>query len=135
MKPLSHAEFKAEMNTDDKGTLITITQTEGYFEPMEVSLHPWQLRAILNHFSVLGADKEAEKKIAELERRMGMVRDRINTLHDYLCNNSDHRHADLTWEVTYATATLDLADEYCHDLDSALIEAVEASGQKVTVAP
>ena len=118
MKTLSHAEFKAEMFTDEHGPLVTLTQSDGYAEPMEVTMHPWQLKTVLEQFGVVAADKDAGKAIATLERRLVQLRERIETLHDYLCNNSDHKHADLTWEVVYATATLDIANEFCHDLDT-----------------
>ena len=35
---------------------------------------------------------------------------------NYLCNHSDSKHADLHFEMTCATATMDLAGEFCHDL-------------------
>lgn len=34
---------------------------------------------------------------------------------NYLVNHSDHKHADLSYEVTYATACIDIADEFCDD--------------------
>ena len=124
MKTLSHAEFKAEMFSDDRGPLITLTQAvDGYCEPMEVTMHPWQLKTVLEQFDVITADKDAAKMIATLERRLLLLRDRIGFLQHYLATRSDHKHADLSYEVTYATATADIADEFCHGLDDAPIPA------------
>jgi len=41
-------------------------------------------------------------------------------LHDYLLNHSDHKHADLSYELTYATACIDLANEFCAELEDAV---------------
>ena len=51
-----------------------------------------------------------------LARRLLALRDRIDFLADWLANHSDHKHADLSYEMTYATATADIAEEFCADL-------------------
>jgi hypothetical protein len=115
---LIHHELIAEWVDDKHGNAIMLTQpADNYDEPACVLIHPWQLRATCEHFGIIAADPQAAKTIATLKRRMLALRQRVETLHDWLCNHSDHKHADLTYEVTYATATLDLADEYCADFD------------------
>lgn len=116
---LTHHELKAEWVVDNQGTAVMLTQRcqDGYDEPDSVILHPWQLRSVCEHFGIVACDPQAQRTITTLKRRMQAIRDRVEFLHNYLCNHSDHKHADLSYEVTYATATLDLADEYCADFD------------------
>ena len=44
--------------------------------------------------------------------------DRIDHLADYMPDHSDHKHANLDYELTYATATADIAAEFVAELDS-----------------
>lgn len=117
MTAINHYQVAAEVITDKEGTFINLTQHDGYGDPASVHLHPWQLKAIQQELGLISADQDAAKKIDMLERRLLVLRERIDTLHDYLCNNSDHKHADLTWEVTFATATIDIANEFCADFE------------------
>jgi hypothetical protein len=117
MNTLTHYQVTAELMTDEKGSFIELSQQDGFKDPASVYLHPWQLKAIQQELGLISTDQEATKKIATLERRLLALRNRVETLHDYLCNNSDHKHADLTWEVVYATATVDIANEFCVDFE------------------
>lgn len=116
---LQHHELTAEWVDDKQGAAIMLTQADPYMnDPNTVLLHPWQLRAVCEQFDLMPAsDPQAAKTIAMLTRRLLTLRDRIDRLHDYLVNHSDHKHADLSYEVTYATACIDLADEFCAELD------------------
>lgn len=83
-----------------------------------VWVHPVQLRYIAEKMGLVEtSDPKAAKTIATLERRLLVLRDRIDELHDYLVNHSDHKHADLSYEVTFSRASLDIVEEFCHDLD------------------
>jgi hypothetical protein len=114
---IQHHELTAEWVDDNRGPAILLSQASmGYDEPSGVLVHPWQLRAVCDQFGLIARDAQAERTIATLTRRLHMLRDRIDFLQDYLVNYSDHKHADLTYEVTYATACIDLADEFCADL-------------------
>lgn len=114
---MTHHHLAAEEVNDNSGPAIMLTQQEGIEDPHVVLIHPWQLRAICEQFGIIASDTVAEKTIVTLKRRMHLLRDRIENLHNYLTNHSDHRHADLSYEVTYATACIDLADEFCADLE------------------
>ena len=116
MKTTTHCQVTAELMTDEKGPLISLEQQDGINDPTAVYLHPWQLRNILEQFGVIAADKESAKTIATLERRLLVLRDRLADLHSYMVNHSDHKHADLSYEMTLLSASLDIADEFCHDL-------------------
>lgn len=117
MTTINHYQVAAELKTDKTGTFIELTQHNVYGDLDKIYLHPWQLKAIQIDLGLISADHDAAKKIATLERRLLALRERMDTLHDHLCNNSDHKHADLTWEVTFATATLDIANEFCADFE------------------
>ena len=114
---LTHHELTAQWVNDNLGRAIMLTQpADNYDDPDSVLVHPWQLRAVCEQFGIITSDPQAQRTIATLTRRMLVLRDRIDQLHNYLLNHSDHKHADLSYELTYATATADVADEFCADL-------------------
>lgn len=96
-------------------------ENESMGDSYVVDIHPVQLRHIAEKMGLVeSGDPTAQKAIATLQRRMVLLRDRIDNLHSYLVNHSDHRHADLTYEVTYITATIDIADEFCADFEATM---------------
>lgn len=114
---LTHHELTAEWVHDNQGKAIMLTQpADNYDEPGAVLIHPWQLRAVCEQFGIIASDPQAEKTIATLTRRLMVLRDRIDHLANFLANHSDSKHADLSFEQTYATATADIADEFCAEL-------------------
>lgn len=129
---LQHHELTAEWVDDSQGPAIMLTQHSiGYDEPETVLLHPWQLRAVCEKFDLQGtSDPQAAKTIATLTRRLESLSDRVHFLADYLANHSDHKHADLDYETTYARATSDIAYEFCAEL-----EGVQASTEAPKQAP
>lgn len=117
MPTYTHHHLTVEHFTDDNGPAIMLTQQEGIEDSDTIVVHPWQLRAACEHLGLIASDQQAEKTIATLQRRMVLLRDRIGNLHNYLVNHSDHQHADLSYEVTYATACADLAEEFCAEFE------------------
>ena len=82
-----------------------------------VAVHPIYMRYIAEKMGLVEtSDPQAHKTIAMLKRRLLVLNDRIDHLADWLANNSDHKHADLTYELTYAIASADIAREFCADL-------------------
>lgn len=129
---LTHHELTAEWVNDNQGKAIMLTQpADNYDEPGTVLIHPWQLRAVCEQFGIIASDPQAAKTITTLTRRLHLLRDRIDRLHNYLVNHSDHKHADLTYEVTYATATVDIADEFCAEL----VDTTEDPAPAITAPP
>ena len=117
---LTHHELTAEWVDDNKGRAIMLTQpADNYDDPGTVLIHPWQLRAVCEQFGIIASDPQAAKTIAMLTRRLHLLRDRIDYLADWLVNHSDHKHADLSYELTYARATADIAAEFCAELGDA----------------
>jgi hypothetical protein len=133
---LTHHDFTAELVEDHNGQSITLTQFNGNLDgPCSVLLHPWQLRAVCENFGLLTADSEAHKTIAMLTRRLLTMRDRANHIADWLANNSDSQHADLTYEQTYARATADIGDEFCFELGTVVQGATPAPTAKPATSP
>ena len=118
---LTHHELSAEWVTDSQGRAIMLTQTDGSGcnEPSTILIDPWQLRAVCEQFGIIASDRQAAKTITMMTRRLLVLRDRIDELANYLCNHSDHKHADLSYEMTYANATADIAAEFVADLVNA----------------
>jgi hypothetical protein len=116
MKPISHYQLTAELMSDEKGQFVSLEQQDPYSNgPVSIYADAWQLRVVLEGLGVVAADSNAAKAIATLERRLMVLCGRIAHLRDYLANQSGHGGA-ICYEVTYATATADLAYEFCHGI-------------------
>ena len=116
---LQHHELTAEWLDDDQGRAIMLTQADGSGcnEAATILLSPWQLRAVCERFDLVGtSDPKAAKTIATLTRRLLVLHERIHHMAYWLANHSDSKHADLSYVQTYATATADIADEFCAEL-------------------
>lgn len=111
-------EVTAELVNDDHGTAVLLTQPEPYSdEPHSVLMHPLQLR----HFAERFAGMEpmgwmAAQPVKALARRLHTLAFHIDFLYDYIKNHSDHKHADLSFELAKVTALSEMADEFCADL-------------------
>ena len=136
MTKLTHHELTAEWADDEPGEAIVLTQPASRRGGSNtIVLHPWQIRAVCERFAPPASDRDAAQYVATLERRLQALRDRIEFLDDWLRNHSDHRHADLSYECTYSGATLDLADEFCFDIDVAELRAGGGMAPQEVTAP
>ena len=115
---LTHRHLSAELVSEECGHAIMLTQQDGIDEPHTVLVHPWQLRAVYEQFGIIANDPHAAKTIVTLQRRMVGLHERIEALADWMAKNSDHKHADLSYETTQLHALLDLAVEWCANFDS-----------------
>ncbi len=106
-------ELKIERMDDGTGDgLILLTQDSGG-NIDRVAIHPIHLRYMAEKMGLIEtSDPTAHKTIATLTRRLQLLRDRVDHLADWLANHSDHKHADLTYELTYARATADIAASF-----------------------
>jgi hypothetical protein len=111
-------ELTIETADDEKGRFIILTQNNcGNSE--SVAIHLLHLRYMAERFGLIEtSDPQADKTITTLKRRLTALHGRIEHLQGWLANHSDHKHADLSYELTYATATLDIADEFIADFAS-----------------
>lgn len=100
------------------GDQINLEQESGCGEVSLLTLHRWQLAPLAELMGIVKAmpDGKSQKTITTLTRRLNLLRDRIDFLADYLANHSDSKHADLSYEQTYARASADIAAEYCAEL-------------------
>ena len=116
-----------ELAHSDDGCQIMLEQDScGNIDRVEI--HAIHVRHLAEKLGLTNlADPHAQRTIASLTRRIRVLADRIDSLHDHLMNFSDTRHADFTWEQTYSKATLDIADEFCADLDEAEVATVAAT--------
>lgn len=116
---LKHHEVSAEWVDDEHGPAIMLTQEDGWGNGSQTTIiHPWQLQAIGKHFALWPESCPVEMPSrATLSRRLRRLADHVNDLHSYMTQFSDHRHADLTHELTKLSALADLAEEWTSDLD------------------
>lgn len=137
MPTYTHHHLTAERFTDDNGPAIMLTQQEGIEDSDTIVMHPWQLRAVCEQFGLIAIDQQAKKTIATLQRRMVALRDRIESLADWMAQHSDHKHTDLSHETTQLNAMADLAREWCCDFDESEQDTHRASlrNSEVTTPP
>jgi len=109
-------ELRIEPMEDKHGSLILLEQACcGNVD--RVAIHPIHLRYMAEKFGLIAtSDPLAAKTIATLTRRLLVLRERIDEMADCLCNHSDSKHADLSYEMTFANATADIAAEFCAEL-------------------
>lgn len=93
-----------------------------------VTIHPVHLRYLADTFGL--GDTTTHKTIAALTRRLQLLNHRIQHLDNWLCNYSDSKHADLSYEQAYSGGTADMAEEFCAELMD-----VEPQGDTPTPAP
>ena len=117
MTSYTNHHLTAEHVNDKSGPAVMLTQQEGIDDAETIIIHPWQLVAACQHLGLTASDFKAAQDIATLQRRMLALRDRIDSLADWMEKFSDHKHADLTYEMTQLHALQDLACEWCYDLD------------------
>lgn len=110
-------ELKIERMDDGYGDGLILLEQDSCGNVDRVAIHPIHLRYMAEKFGLIAtSDPLAQKTIATLTRRLLVLRDRVDFLADWLANHSDSRHADLSYEQTYASATADIAYEFCAEL-------------------
>ena len=110
-------DLKIEHITDGVGDGLIVLTQDNCGNVDSVAIHPMHLRYMAEKMGLIeSSDPKAQKTIATLTRQLLALRERIDYLAGWLANHSDHKHADLSYELTYATATADIAEEFCYDL-------------------
>ena len=103
-------ELKIEMTDDGQDDGLILLEQDSCGNIDRVAIHPIHLRYMAEKMGLVEAsDPTAAKTIATLQRRMVALRDRIETLADWMARYSDHKHADLSHETTQLDAMADLA--------------------------
>lgn len=101
-----------------EGGLVRL-ENESMGDSYMVDIHPIQLRHLAEIMGLLrevsASEADTMRTVVELQRRLLALKDRIDHLGEYLALHSDHRHADLSYETNYATATADICEAYCAD--------------------
>ena len=111
-------ELKIEMTDDGQGDGLIFLEQDSCGNIDCVAIHPIHLRYMAEKMGLVeSSDPTAAKTIATLQRRMLALRDRIESLADWMARYSDHKHADLSHETTLLHAMADLAREWCHDFE------------------
>lgn len=134
MQELLHYHFTASHVTDAHGPAIMLEQQEGIEDTMNIMVHPWQLRAACEHLGIMASDKQAERTIATLTRRIKTLAGRIERLAEYLETHSD-THADLSYEQTYARATADIAGKFIAEMDAPEVDNTQPEPKGHSKAP
>jgi hypothetical protein len=111
-------DLKIERMDDGIGDGLIILEQDNGGNVDRVAIHRLHVRYLAEKFGLIEtSDPQAARTIATLERRIRLLRDRIDHLGDWLTNHPDREHADLDYEITYIEATSHLADEFCADME------------------
>lgn len=106
----------AELLSDEHGNAVMLTQQEGIDEST-VLIHPVQLRHFAERFAGMEpVDWMTSQPVKTLARRLRALAYHTDILYDWIRNHSDHKHADLSWELVKVTSLSEMADEFCADL-------------------
>lgn len=110
-------DLKIEHMDDGIGDGLILLEQDGGGNVDRVAIHPVHLRYMAEKFGLVStSDPDGAKTIATLQRRLKLLRDRIDHLGNYLTNHSDRELANLDFEIAYIEATADMADEFCADM-------------------
>ena len=111
-------DLKIELMDDSQGDGLILLEQNSCGNIDRVAIHPIHLRYMAEKMGLVeSGDPTAAKTIDTLQRRMVALRDRIESLADWMARYSDHKHADLSHETTLLHAMADLAREWCHDFE------------------
>lgn len=110
-------DLKIEHIADGVGDGLILLTQDNCGNTDSVAIHPIHIRYMAEKMGLIQTiDPKAQNTIATLTRQLLALRERIDHLADWLANHSDHKHADLSYELTYANATADIAEAFCYDL-------------------
>lgn len=96
--------------------LIKMTQCAGVDGLQTVMLHPSQLISACRDLGLITSDGLDKQVVRRLQRQIETLRYRTDSLFIYLQEKSEQKEPDLTWEMLYCMATLDIADEFFRDI-------------------
>lgn len=114
--------LKIELMDDGNSASSILLTQDNCGNTDSVTIHLIHIRYMAEKMGLIAtSDPKAHKTITKLTRQLLALRERIDYLADWLANHSDHKHADLSYEMTYATATADIAEEFCRELVNAEI--------------
>ena len=119
-KKMTHRELTTEWVDGKDERLLKMTQVTEVNKTQALLIHPSQLISICNEFGLMSSDCLEKKTIEKLQRRMVMVQTRMETLHASLSQSSLQEYPDLAWDMLYTSATLDLIDDFCLDIEHAI---------------
>jgi hypothetical protein len=111
-------DLTIEFMEDGQGDGLILLESDNGGNVDRVAIHPIHLRYMAEKSGLVAtSDPAANRTISTLTRRLNLLRDRIDHLGEWLSKHSGHLHVDLSYECTYATATAEIAAEFCADLD------------------
>lgn len=106
----------AELINDEYGNAVILTQQDSMDESTVV-IHPLQLRHLAERYAGMEpVGWMTSQPVKTLARRLRTLTFHIEVLYEYINNHSDHKHADLSFELVKVTALTEMANEFCADL-------------------
>lgn len=113
----THYHVAAELVELTDHRAIMLTQATGLGEDDCIMLNPVQLRHLAERFAGLPClpDTSAAQVIA-LSKRLRLLASHLDDLRDYMVHHSDHKHADLIYELAKVANLSDMAEAFCIDL-------------------
>jgi len=113
-------ELKIEFMADGMGDGLILLEQDSGGNVDRVAIHPIHLRYLAEKMGLVEtSDRQAQKTIATLTRRLLLLRDRIEHLDDLLMSVPcfPPGSGKDSMEDLYSSASLDLVNEFCAELD------------------
>jgi hypothetical protein len=126
-----------DMAYEVDGNCINIEQDAGFGEVNRVSLHPIHLRLLATEAGLMKGDEDAWRRVEALERRLLRLRNRVETLDQWIAEDVGKEAPDLAMALhsAFSEATLAMLDEWCSDVDPSTVQAakteMEPSGNPI----
>lgn len=110
-------DLNIEFINDGKGEGLIHLQ-QGFDDELgRLTLHPVQLRFLAEKVGLVPASEPAAAKaIATLERRLRVLRDRIEALGGLINDQAGSTKPEVWGILAHVTATADIAQEFCADM-------------------
>ena len=108
-------ELKIERMADQYGAFILLTQ-DNCGNSESVALHMIHLRFLAEQFGLVPtSDPDGARTIATLQRRIRLLRDRVDHLSRWL-SSSERERTGIEYGVACADALAVMAAEFCEDM-------------------
>lgn len=104
------------------GHMARLEQDGGLGEAVAIDVHRIHLMELAALMGLLRGTPDLAQRVHTLERRLVVLKDRIDMLDDLLLRAAEKGHEDLSEECAWSAASLDVAREFIADLGMAETE-------------
>ncbi|MET3498157.1 hypothetical protein [Variovorax boronicumulans] len=101
--------------------LIELEQQNSLDEPDRIQIHPLHLRHMAESLGLVremsASEADALRMVDKLARRLKVLHERITQMDRWLWEHPDHENADISTEIWYSAATMELSTEFQAEIE------------------